>query len=85
MYHLHPKRLVWFTAAAGKFRQIPAKPSNFDTDEWDEQCYVCANQAHLAFSERPACMLAAFAEKLRRTRRKPTTICSRSKSNAIET
>ena len=39
----------------------------------------------LAFSEQHACVLAAFAEELRRARRKPTTICSRSKSNAIET
>jgi hypothetical protein len=76
---------VWFAAAGAKFRQISAKPSNFDTDEWDEQRYVSADQAHFAFSEQHACVLAAFAEELRRTRRKPTTICSRSKSNAIET
>jgi hypothetical protein len=28
---------VWFAAAGAKFQQIPAKPSNFDTDEWNKQ------------------------------------------------
>jgi hypothetical protein len=44
MYHLPPKRLVWFAAGGAKFQQIPARPSNFDTDEWNEQGYVSADK-----------------------------------------
>jgi hypothetical protein len=85
MYRLPPKRLVWFAAGGAKFQQIPARPSNFDTDEWNEQGYVSADKHTSRSASSTLVCLAAFAEELRRTRRKPTTICSRSKSNAIET